>query len=173
MISKIGIFRALYPGDMLCVIPAVRAVRRAFPHPKIFLIGLPWQGDFVKRFSTYFDEFIEFPGWPGLPEQQPDVENILRFLQRIRMYQFDLMLQCRQWEQLPTVFAYFGCAKEVCGLRKAGYAPDPDTFPVSKDGEHEILRFLKLPSPLNLPLAGHDLEFPLFRPGRAAGVTET
>ena len=163
MISKIGIFRALYLGDMLCIIPTVRALRRAFPHAKIFLIGLPWQREFVKRFQHYFDELIEFPGWPGLPEQECDVENILRFLQRIRTYQFDLILQMQGNGEITNSMCMLWGGKRVCGLRKTGgYGPQPDTFPISEDGEHEVLRFLKLASSLHLPLSGSDLEFPLF-----------
>jgi ADP-heptose:LPS heptosyltransferase len=163
MISRIGIFRALYLGDMLCIIPAVRSVRSAFPHAQIFLIGLPWQRDFVKRFSHYFDEFIEFPGWPGLPEQQPDVENILRFLQHIRTYHFDIIFQMQGNGEITNSMCMLWGAKKVCGLRKGqGYAPDHDLFPVSEDNEHEVQRFLKLPAALNLSLPGEELEFPLF-----------
>lgn len=68
MAIRIAIFRALYLGDMLCSIPAVRAIRTAYPDAEIHLIGLPWQRDFVSPFDGYFNHFIEFPGWPDLPE---------------------------------------------------------------------------------------------------------
>lgn len=162
MISKIAIFRALHLGDMLCVIPAVRAIRTAFPEAKIVLIGLAWQRDFVQRFSKYFNEFIEFPGWPGLPEQEPDVEKIINFLWYIRKEKFDLIFQMQGNGDITNSMCMLWGGDKVCGLRtEKGYAPDPDLFPVSEDGDHEVLRFLKLPAVLGLPHTGDHLEFPL------------
>ena len=78
-IKKIAVFRALQLGDLLCAIPAVRALRAAFPNAEITLIGLPWAKDLVARFNQYFDKFISFPGYPGLPEQPFDASKFEEF----------------------------------------------------------------------------------------------
>src|SRR4051812_7519387 len=91
--KKIAVFRALQLGDMLCIIPTVRAIRHAYPKATITLIGLPWQKDFVARFPDYFDEFITFPGWPGLPEQGWNAEASVSFLREMQEEKFDLVLQ--------------------------------------------------------------------------------
>jgi ADP-heptose:LPS heptosyltransferase len=162
MISKIAIFRALYLGDMLCIIPSVRALRTAYPNAEIFLVGLPWQREFVSRFPHYFDHFIEFPGWPGLPEQEINTERIMNFLQKIREYSFDLVLQMQGNGETTNSLCMLWNAGRWCGLRKPGeYAPDPSLFPVSEDGEHEILRFFKLLGALGIALQGTFLEFPI------------
>lgn len=163
MISKIAIFRALYLGDMLCIIPTVRALRTAYPTAKIFLVGLPWQREFASRFHHYFDHYIEFAGWPGLPEQDVNGNRIMDFLHDIRAHRFDLVLQMQGNGEITNSLCMLWNASKRCGLRKPGeYAPDPSLFPVSEDGEHEILRFFKLLEALGIPTQGTELEFPIF-----------
>jgi ADP-heptose:LPS heptosyltransferase len=164
MVRRIAVFRALYLGDMLCIIPTIRAVRHAYPAAEIVLIGLPWQKDFVRRFNHYFDGFIEFPGWPGLPEQPFNRELTLRFLRNIATHNFDLVLQMQGNGELTNSLCMLWNGKKVCGLRKPGeYGPEPDFFPVSEDGEHEVLRFLKLLDCLGIESQGTHLEFPVSR----------
>lgn len=172
MVSRIAIFRALYLGDMLCIIPAVRAIRKAYPTAEIFLVGLPWQSDLVLRFTDYFNHFIEFPGWPGLPEQNPDAEDVIAFLQKIRSYRFDLVLQMQGNGVITNTLCLLWGGEKVYGLRKEGeYCPDPSRFPVSEDGEHEILRFLKLTDSLGIPQQGTHLEFPIKQAERETFAT--
>jgi ADP-heptose:LPS heptosyltransferase len=162
MVCRIAIFRALYLGDMLCIIPTVRAVRKAYPESKIYLIGLPWQKEFVLRFSTYFDGFMEFPGWPGLPEQKFDTGRVIEFLRNIRTHNFDLVLQMQGNGVITNTLCMLWDAREVCGLRREGeYCPNEELFPISEDGEHEVLRFLKLADVLTIPHQGTQLEFPV------------
>src|SRR3954447_4697624 len=90
---KICVFRALQLGDMLTFVPALRAVRAHWRHSQITLVGLPWAADFVRRFSHYIDDFVEFPGWPGLPEGSADADQREAFLAGMRARGFDLAIQ--------------------------------------------------------------------------------
>jgi ADP-heptose:LPS heptosyltransferase len=161
-ICKIGILRALYLGDMLCIIPTVRAVRKAFPDAQITLIGLPWEQHFVERFHHYFDDFVEFPGWPDLPEQKINAARIIEFLRSMQHRKFDLLLQMQGNGESTNVLSMLFGAVRVCGLRKKNeYTPDHIHFPISEDNDHEILRFLKLADVLQIPHQGNALEFPM------------
>jgi len=158
---KIGILRALYLGDMLCIIPTVRAIRAAYPFASITLVGLPWAKSFVERFQHYFDAFVEFPGWPGLPEQPYDHKTVLSFLSDIQAQSFDIFLQMQgNGESTNAMCMLFG-AKKLYGLRKTNDWCENDLdFPESEDNEHEILRFLKLAKAMQIPTHGTHLEFP-------------
>src|SRR3954468_18870189 len=88
-IDSVAVFRALYLGDMLCAVPALRALRAALPAARVVLVGLPWAAAFVRRFDRYLDGFLEFPGYPGLPEQPPRVDRLPAFLEAVRRERFD------------------------------------------------------------------------------------
>lgn len=160
-IQKVAVFRALQLGDMLCIIPAIRALKTALPRASLTLIGLPWQRNLANRFHHYFDHFIEFPGWPGLPEQPFDSQKAVAFLSYMQDQHYDLVLQMQGNGAITNTLCMLWGAKKVAGLRKPDeYCPDENLFPVSGDDEHEVLRFLKLTDALAIPRQGTFLEFP-------------
>src|SRR5579884_538412 len=91
--GRVLVLRALQLGDLLCAVPAFRALRATWPDAEIVLLGLPWARAFVERYSAYFDGFREFPGYPGLPERPPQIERIPAFLAAIQTERFDLAIQ--------------------------------------------------------------------------------
>src|SRR4051812_26935825 len=92
-VKKIAIFRALQLGDLLCSIPAIRALRSAYPSAEITLLSMPWASWLVDRFPAYLNRFIHFPGYPGLPEQPFDAHRFAGFMELMHKEAFDLILQ--------------------------------------------------------------------------------
>lgn len=161
-INKIAILRALQLGDLLCMIPAVRAIKKAYPRAEIFLLGLPGKEDFVERFSHYFSGFITFPGWPGLPEQEVIPSRVAGFLLDAQQQQFDLVLQMQGSGTYTNDCCFLLNGRITAGLRAAGvWAPDERLFPLMTESEHEILRLLKIVQALDIPVDGTALEFPI------------
>jgi ADP-heptose:LPS heptosyltransferase len=161
-IKKIGVFRALQLGDMLCVIPAMRALRSAYPDAEIILLGLPWAKSFAERFSKYFDGFIHFPGYPELPEQPSYEEVYQQFLIDINQEKFDLILQMQgNGTIVNAMIAQYG-AKYTAGYKLEGhYAPENDLYMEYPNYGPEIDRHLLLMEFLGIPSKGNQLEFPL------------
>jgi ADP-heptose:LPS heptosyltransferase len=165
---KIAIFRALQLGDLLCAIPAVRAVRAANPAARIALVGLPWARELAMRFSRYFDGFVAFPGFPGMPEQAPDMAAIPRFLDDVHREKFDLVLQMHGSGELSNPLAVLMGGALTAGFYRPGhYRPDAQRFFAWRDDEHEVLRWLRLAAELGMEARGAGLEFPLGERDRA------
>jgi ADP-heptose:LPS heptosyltransferase len=161
--KRIVIFRALYLGDLLNAVPAFRALKRAFPKSQITLVGLPWSVEFVQRFHSYLDEFIPFPGFPGLPEQAPDLPGILSFLKDMQARHIDLAIQMQgSGEVVNPMIELFG-AKRTAGFYLPGqYCPDKNWYLEYPEHEPEVWRHLRLMEWLGIPLQGDELELPLF-----------
>ena len=80
-------------GDLLCAVPALRAVRTAHPQARITLLGLPAAGWFVDRFRHLVDDLLVVEGVTGIPEVAPDGPAAARFLPAANARRFDLALQ--------------------------------------------------------------------------------
>lgn len=160
--KKIAIFRALQLGDLLCVVPALRALRLAAPDAEITLIGLPWAESFVQRFSCYIDAFISFPGFPGLPEKSPELAQLPSFLERVQGERFDVAIQMHGSGALTNPLTTTFGAQLVGGFFTPGQmCLDRDRFLAWHEDEHEILRYLDLMEFFGIETHGATLEFPL------------
>lgn len=161
-IKKIIVFRALQLGDMLCHIPAMRALRHAYPNAHITLAGLPWAKSFTERFSDYYDDFIRFPGYPGLPEQLVNAAEFTWFMEHVQRSKYDLALQMQgDGSVVNAVVELFG-ATITAGFFKAGdYVPNTDYFLEYPNQGSEIGRHIKLMEYLGIASQGDQLEFPL------------
>jgi ADP-heptose:LPS heptosyltransferase len=160
--AEIAVFRALKLGDLLCTIPALRALRRAFPSSRITLISLPWAQQLVRRFRAYLDAFIPFPGFPGFPEQPFDVAALPCFLHEAQSRRFDLALQLHGSGTLSNpVVALLG-ARHMAGYFRSGeFCPDPERFFPWRSREHEVHRYLALLRELGIVADDAALEFPV------------
>ena len=161
-IQKIIVFRALQLGDMLCLVPAMRALRKSYPNAEIILAGLPWAISFTQRFNQYFDGFIPFPGYPGLPEQPVDAKVLVSFLTDVQMRQFDLALQMQGNGYLVNPMVELFATQYTAGFCKPNdYCPNADCFLTYPDYGHEIERHIQLMHFLGIASDGTYLEFPL------------
>jgi ADP-heptose:LPS heptosyltransferase len=154
---------------MLCAVPALRAIRSSFPDAEVVLVGLPWAREFVDRYRTLLDGFREFPGFPGLPEREPDFDRLPSFFEGIRAEGFDLSIQLHGSGSISNaVTAGFG-ARINAGFYEQGCAcPDPATFLPYPGHGLELRRLLLLMEHLGIAPRGESLEFPIFDEDRVS-----
>src|SRR4030095_2673493 len=167
--NNVVILRALHLGDLLNAVPAFRALRGSLPNAHITLVSLPCATDFVKRFNAYLDDFIAFPGFPGLPEQLPNIHDFPFFLLKLQRSNFDLAIQMHGSGGIANSLIHLCGAKRNAGFYTPGtYCPDKNYFMTYPAHEPEVWRHLRLMEFLGIPLHGEELEFPLFEEDRTA-----
>src|SRR4051812_20778015 len=168
---KIAVFRALKLGDLLCAVPALRALRSAYPEARISLIGLPWAREFVDRYRAYLDDFHEFPGYPGLPEQEPEPDRIPAFLTAMQEEHFDLAIQLHGSGGVSNPLVRLFGAKRTAGFYERGSdCLDPWTFLPYPEHGLELRKLLSLMEFLGIPARGEGLEFPIQPADRAQAL---
>ena len=158
--ASVIIFRARRVGDMLCAVPALRALRWRLPDAHIALVGLPCAEQFVHRFAMLVDEFIPFPGHSEMPERPPAADAYLPFLESVRARHFDLALQLHGHGRIVNALvAQFGT------VWQAGFDDDASARGASflryPAHGHEIHRLLALTTHLGATPRGDHLRFPL------------
>jgi ADP-heptose:LPS heptosyltransferase len=159
--ERVGVFRALMLGDMLCAVPLLRALKRAWPESELTLVGLPWARELAQRLAVV-DRFIEFPGFPGLPETFADLAALPDFLRRMQEERFDLLLQVHGSGNITNPLVAACGAQHAAGFVEPGaYSPEPSLFAPWPAQGHEIERLLSLTDQLGIPRHGTALEFPV------------
>jgi ADP-heptose:LPS heptosyltransferase len=158
---RIAILRALQLGDLLCSVPAVRALRQALPEAEITLLGLPWAASFVKRFDHLFNRFIHFPGYPGLPEQEFSEQHWDEFVRNMQEESFDLIIQMQGNGSIVNDFLPLLGASQIAGFKQPGVPFPYPHFMNYPDKIHEVLRHMALMNFLDFPAKDPELEFPV------------
>jgi ADP-heptose:LPS heptosyltransferase len=171
--NRVVVFRALMLGDLLCATPALRALRRGLPGAHISLVGLPWARELAARLPS-LDGYIEFPGWPGLPEvAPPDLAGQRDFLATMRERVDDLAIQLHgSGPVVNALVAAFG-ARHCAGFTSPGaWVPESDAarFTGWPEKGTEVQRLLALTDHLGLARQGLQLDFPLRDEDRQAAL---
>jgi ADP-heptose:LPS heptosyltransferase len=95
-VRRIAVLRPNAVGDFVFALPALAALRAAYPQAGIVLLGRRWHREFLQGRPGPWDEVIELPVLRGVgapPDAAEDEAEAQSFLQRLRERRFDLAIQ--------------------------------------------------------------------------------
>jgi ADP-heptose:LPS heptosyltransferase len=158
---RVAVFRALNLGDLLCTVPALRALREALPTAWISLVGLESARPVVARFRHYVDELILFPGDPAFPEQAVRSAELPHFYRGMAARQFDLALQWHGSGARSNILV-----QAMAPRRWGGFVPDsaqeqPGRLMAWPNSLPEAQRYLAHLAYMGVPADDDALEFPI------------
>lgn len=161
-LDKIAVVRQLGLDGLLTAVPALRALRAAFPESLITWIGEPETRQAVSRFDYYVDEFLECPGFPGMSVREPQVGRMLSFFAEAQARRFDLAIQMHGCGVVSNPFTVMLGARHTAGFHLDGhYCPDEVRFLIYPFHETKVRRPIMLLEHLGISPQGENLEFPL------------
>jgi ADP-heptose:LPS heptosyltransferase len=143
-VSKIAVLRANSLGDYLFSLPALDALRFAYPTAEIVLLGAPWHARELAGRPGPVDRFLVVPPLPGLRAAEPhETADADGFVAAVREERFDLALQLHGGGRHTNPFVRRLGARATAGLRA------PDAEPLDRwvryvYYQHEVFRYLEV-----------------------------
>lgn len=148
-VHKIAVLRANALGDFIFTLPALEALRTAYPNAEIVLLAKEWHASFLARRPSPINRVVVVPTYggvgvePGEAEENPAEQE--RFFQRMQQEHFDLALQLHGGGAHSNPFVLRLGARMTAGTRTPD-APALDRSIPYVYFQHEVLRYLEVVS---------------------------
>jgi ADP-heptose:LPS heptosyltransferase len=147
-IGKIAVLRANILGDYLFLVPALEALRAAYPGAEIVLLGRAWHRAFLEGRPGPVDRVVVVPAYGGVstePGISADSDTLARFFAEMRAERFDLAIQAHGGGRNSNPVLLRLGARITAGLCTPD-APPLDYWMPYVYFQPEILRFLEVVS---------------------------
>ncbi|MCD6680200.1 MAG: glycosyltransferase family 9 protein [Burkholderiaceae bacterium] len=144
-VERIAVLRPSAIGDFVFALPALAALRAAYPQAHIVYLGRRWHREFLEDRPGPVDETLEVPPIPGVGAPLDLVGNatlIDAFVETLRERRFDLALQWYGGGGYANPFLQRLGARCTAGLRAEGAAP-LDRWLAYEQWRNERLRLLE------------------------------
>ena len=142
--GKIAVVRANALGDFLFTVPALAALRAAYPRAEIVLLGRDWHQVFLVGRPGPVDRVIPVPHGAVGDEADPTATpgEVQAFFDAMNRERFDLALQLHGGGRNSNPFTLRLGARLTAGL-KTPDAPPLDRWMPYVYFQHEVLRYLE------------------------------
>ena len=145
-VHRIAVLRANSIGDFVLALPALAALRAAYPAARISYLGEPWHPRLLDGRPGPWDEIVVVPPYPGVRGGSEDLRNgpeVSAFLTRQRCQRYDLAVQLHGGGANSNPFVTALGARVTVGARSTD-APPLDRWLPYTETQHEILRCLEV-----------------------------
>lgn len=145
-VERIAVLRSNGIGDFVMALPALSALRAAYPAAHITYLGTTWHPDLLDGRPGPWDRTVVVPRYPGVrdsDEATRDSTEVRAFFAEQQRERYDLAVQLHGGGGNSNPFVRSLGARLAVGLR------DVDAPPLDRDVrysyyQHEVVRFLEV-----------------------------
>lgn len=141
-VSRIAVLRGGGLGDLVFALPAIRALREAYPAATVTLLGSGVHAALLEG-REVVDEVLELPAIAGIRGSETDAAAEAAFVETLRERRFDLAVQLHGGGRHANPFLLRIGARHTVGTAT------PDAQPLERTlhydfFQHEVLRWLEV-----------------------------
>jgi ADP-heptose:LPS heptosyltransferase len=142
-VSRIALLRGGGLGDLMFALPAVTALKAAYPGSRVTLLGTPIHEALVSETVTDVDDVMVLPFAEGVRPGREEPAGVLQFFSVARERRFDLAVQLHGGGRNSNPFLLRLQARHTVGSATPDAAPLERTLPYTYF-QHEPLRALEV-----------------------------
>jgi ADP-heptose:LPS heptosyltransferase len=145
-VRQIVVLRASAVGDYIVALPALQALRRAYPAARVTLLGRRWHTEFLRDRPGPVDEAVELPDVAGItvpPDAAVDFERVERFIASWQARRADLAVQLHGGGRFSNPFVRRLGARVSIGLCSPDAVPLDRNLPYIDDHHPVTLQLLE------------------------------
>jgi ADP-heptose:LPS heptosyltransferase len=142
-VKRIAVLRGGGLGDLIFAIPAIAALKAAYPEASITLLGTPAHKALIAATKSPVDEVQVLPFSEGVRPGTEDGDELDRFFEEMRSRRFDLAVQVHGGGRYSNPFLLRLGARHTVGTRTPDAASLERTVPYLYY-QHEPLRALEV-----------------------------
>ncbi len=152
-VERIAVLRSNGIGDFVVAVPALQALRAAYPDAEITYLGTAWHPQLLDGRPGPWDRVAVVPRYPGVRddgaatgtdgEAARDTAEVRAFLAEQRAQRYDLAIQMHGGGGNSNPFVTALGARVTAGARDVG-APALDRWVPYLPHQHEVHRFLEV-----------------------------
>lgn len=171
-VRRIAVLRANSVGDFVLALPALAAIRAAYPRAEITYLGDSWHPDLLAGRAGPWDRVEVVPQYSGVRGNDPGTQHsvaVQRFFAAQRDRGYDLVVQIHGGGANSNPFVLALGARVTVGLRDRD-APALDKWVPYWRYQHEVHRFLEVAGLVGASPVGLEPRLEVSPTDRAAAV---